>query len=100
MVRDTEMRLSGMTMTDCCPWNRTLKDKFMASPSREGFAPVSEVHSLQDGVPHGYEWWLDADQRGVYHELHRCEGKYHGIERRWNHRRKLHRGYPKYWVRG
>ena len=43
----------------------------------EGFAPVSEVHSLQDGVPHGYEWWLDPDQRGVYHELHRCEGKYH-----------------------
>jgi hypothetical protein len=27
-------------------------------------------------------------------------GEYHGIERRWNHRRKLHRGYPKYWVRG
>jgi len=66
----------------------------------EGFASVSEVHSMQDGVPHGYEWWLDPDQRGVYHERHWCEGKYHGIERRWNHRRKLHRGYPKYWIRG
>jgi hypothetical protein len=66
----------------------------------EGFAPVSEVHSLQGGVPHGYEWWLDADQRSLNHERNWCGGKYHGIERRWNHRRKLHRGYPKYWVRG
>ena len=120
------MRLSGMTMAICCPWNRTLKDKFMAAPSIwpdrkghrdvpsvhgtgydiwrwewwEGFAPVSEVHSMQDGVPHGYEWWMDADQRSLDHERHWSEGKYHGIERRWNHQRKLHRGYPKYWIRG
>ena len=40
----------------------------------EGFAPVSEVHSMQDGVPHGYEWWLDADQRSLDHERHWCEG--------------------------
>jgi hypothetical protein len=66
----------------------------------EGFAPVSEVHSTQDGVPHGYEWWLDSDQRSVDHERHWCEGKFHGIERRWNHREKLQRGYPKYWIRG
>src|SRR5258705_8803220 len=27
------MRLSGMTMAHCCPWNRTLKGKFMGAPS-------------------------------------------------------------------
>lgn len=66
----------------------------------EGFAPVSEVHSMRDGVPHGYEWWLDPDQRSLDHERHWCEGEYHGIERIWNHRKKLRRGYPKYWIRG
>ena len=66
----------------------------------EGFAPVSEVHSMQDGVPHGYEWWLDPDQRSLDHERHWFEGNYHGIERKWNYRRKLRRGYPKYWIRG
>ena len=66
----------------------------------EGFAPVSEIHSMQDGSPHGYEWWLDPDQRGVHHELHWWEGKYHGIERIWNQRKKLRRGYPKYWIHG
>ena len=48
----------------------------------EGFAPVSEIHSMRDGVPHGYEWWLEPDQRGVDHERHWCEGKFHSIERR------------------
>jgi hypothetical protein len=66
----------------------------------EGFAPVSEVHSMKEGVPHGYEWWMDPDQRSLDHERHWCKGKYHGIERRWNYRRKLHRGYPKYWIHG
>jgi hypothetical protein len=66
----------------------------------EGFAPVSEVHSMKDGVPHGYEWWLDSDQRSLDHERHWHEGKFHGIERRWNYRRKLNRGYPKYWILG
>ena len=66
----------------------------------KGFAPVSEVHSMQDGHPHGYEWWLDPDQRSLDHERHWCEGNYHGIERKWNSERKLHRGYPKYWIRG
>lgn len=66
----------------------------------EGFAPVSEVHSMRDGLPHGYEWWLDPDQRSLDHERHWREGKYHGIERIWNQRKKLRRGYPKYWIRG
>ncbi len=66
----------------------------------EGFAPVSEVHSMRDGNPHGYEWWLDADQRSVHHERHWYEGKPHGVERMWNSEKKLRRGYPKYWIHG
>ena len=66
----------------------------------EGFAPVSEVHCMRDGLPHGYEWWLEPDQRSVDHERHWHEGKFHGIERKWNHRRKLCRGFPKYWIQG
>jgi hypothetical protein len=65
-----------------------------------GFTPVSEVHSLQNNFPHGYEWWVDPDQRSVHHERHWHEGKYHGIERMWNHRRRLRGGYPKYWIHG
>jgi MORN repeat variant len=66
----------------------------------KGFAPVSEIHSMRDGVPHGYEWWLEPDQRNVHHERHWYHGNYHGIERRWNYRRNLRRGYPKYWIQG
>ena len=67
---------------------------------REDFAPVSEVHSQRDGQPHGYEWWLDPDQRNVHHERHWYEGNPHGIERMWNFQMKLRRGYPKYWIHG
>jgi hypothetical protein len=66
----------------------------------EGFAPVSEVHSMRGGQPHGYEWWLEPDQRSVDHERHWHEGEYHGIERKWNYQKKLCRGYPKYWIYG
>jgi len=61
---------------------------------------ISEVHSLQDGVPHGYEWWLNADQHSVWHERSWQQGKVHGIERMWNNKGHLRRGYPKYWIQG
>ncbi len=66
----------------------------------DGFPFISEIHSLQDGHPHGYEWWLNEDQHSVWHECHWQCGEYHGIERRWNDRGKLDRGYPKYWIHG
>lgn len=67
---------------------------------RDGSIAISEIHSLKDGRPHGYEWWLNADQRSVWHERHWQEGQYHGIERMWNEKNRLRRGYPKYWIRG
>jgi antitoxin component YwqK of YwqJK toxin-antitoxin module len=61
---------------------------------------VSEIRPMRDGLPHGFEWWLNEDQLSVYEEKHWFNGKWHGIEREWNFRNKLRRGYPKYWIRG
>lgn len=58
---------------------------------------VSEVHSMKDGLPHGYEWWLNEDKT-IYVEICSYMGKYHGITREWNFNGKLRRGYPKYYV--
>lgn len=66
----------------------------------DGSIGVSEIHSIQDGSPHGFEWWLNADQHSIWHELHWSQGKYHGIERMWNERGKLKKGYPKFWIQG
>lgn len=67
---------------------------------KDGSIFISEIHSLQDGRPHGYEWWLNVDQRSVWHERHWNQGTVHGIERMWNDKGSLRRGYPKYWIRG
>jgi antitoxin component YwqK of YwqJK toxin-antitoxin module len=64
----------------------------------DGTVFVSEIHSLKDGLPHGYEWWLEVDQHTVWQERHWREGLLHGIERVWNNKSKLHRGYPKFWI--
>jgi len=61
---------------------------------------ISEIHTLQDGLPHGYEWWLREDPHVVWHEIHWHEGQYHGIERQWNLANKLRRGFPQYWING
>ena len=66
----------------------------------EGCVFISEIHSLRDGLPHGYEWWFTSEQGSIWHERHWYEGEYHGIERMWNSRGRLRRGYPKYWIAG
>lgn len=70
------------------------------SEHRDGRVTVSEIHSLRDGHPHGYEWWFTGEGDSLWHERHWREGKYHGIERMWNPQGKLKRGYPKYWLMG
>lgn len=60
---------------------------------------ITEIHTLRQGLPHCYEWWLNADQRSVNHERHWLAGTGHGIERYWNEAGKLCRGYPKYWIK-
>lgn len=61
---------------------------------------LSEVHYVKDGMYHGYEWWLSADQKKVYEERHWWQAQLHGIERRWNRRWRLSRGYPGYYIHG
>lgn len=66
----------------------------------DGATHISEIHTLVDGLPHGYEWWLTTKPHIVRHELHWHEGEYHGIERQWNLANKLRRGFPRYWING
>jgi hypothetical protein len=59
---------------------------------------VSEIHSLKDGVPHGYEWHLASSQGDLWYERAWYMGKLHGIERSWNSRGGLRRGCPRFYI--
>lgn len=59
---------------------------------------VSEIHSLKDGLPNGYEWWFASSKQDLSHERHWHMGKLHGIERVWNGKGRLCRGYPKFFI--
>jgi antitoxin component YwqK of YwqJK toxin-antitoxin module len=60
---------------------------------------LAEVHSMLEGQPHGFEWWLDEDERSVFKERHWVNGILHGIERWWAGG-TLRRGFPRFHVRG
>ena len=60
---------------------------------------VSEIRHLKNGRLDGFEWWLDVDRR-VWWERHFRNHQLHGIERIWNSRGRLRRGYPRYWMGG
>ena len=65
----------------------------------EGGPPyLSEARYIKDGKWHGFEWWLKADQKSVWQERRFRADQLHGIERRWNWRGRLGRGYPRYWL--
>jgi len=66
--------------------------------SESGFPYLSEARYLKDGKRHGFEWWLEADQRKVWKECHFRNGQMHGVERAWNRHGSLRRGYPRYWA--
>ncbi len=59
---------------------------------------ISEIHSLQDGMPNGYEWWFASSKQDLVLERHWQMGKLHGIERIWNSKGKLRRSYPKFFI--
>ena len=59
---------------------------------------LSEARYLRDGKLHGFEWWLNEDQRSVWSERHYRNNQKRGIERSWNQNGRLKRGYPRYWV--
>jgi hypothetical protein len=68
--------------------------------NEDGATNISEIHTLVDGLPHGYEWWLRSKPHILSHEIHWHDGEYHGIERQWNLANKLRRGFPCYWING
>lgn len=57
---------------------------------------ISEIHSMKDGSPHGFEWWVNEDQVTVWHEVHWREGHRHGVERQWDHEGNLDADFPKF----
>jgi antitoxin component YwqK of YwqJK toxin-antitoxin module len=61
---------------------------------------LAEVHFMRRGQPHGFEWWINEDQRSVHWERHWKDGQFHGIERRWSRGGRLTRDSPKYFVEG
>ena len=61
---------------------------------------LSEVHFMRNGGRHGFEWWLNQDERSVYQERHWWDGQKHGIEREWDEKGKLRPGFPKFYVKG
>lgn len=61
---------------------------------------LAEVHFMLKGCPHGYEWWVNENQRSVWQERHWSNGELHGIERKWDMKGRLERGFPKFYVRG
>jgi hypothetical protein len=61
---------------------------------------LAEVRYVMRGHLHGYEWWLNEDQRSVHEERHWRDGKLHGIEREWNRKGRLKRGFPRFFVAG
>ena len=71
-------------------WNTTVAD--------DGSVALSEVHYTRGGCAHGVEWWLNLDGQSVWHERFHWDGAWHGIERQWNAKGRLHRGYPAYWI--
>ena len=66
--------------------------------SENGLPYLSEAHYYKTGKRHGFEWWLNEDQRSANEERHWRNGQKHGIERSWNQKGRLARGYPRYWL--
>jgi hypothetical protein len=59
-----------------------------------------EARYIKSGMWHGFEWWLDESQKRVDAERHFWEDYLHGIERVWNSKHRLKRGFPRYWIHG
>jgi hypothetical protein len=59
---------------------------------------LAEARYVKEGKWHGFEWWLNEDQKSVQAEHYFWENLQHGIERHWNGEGRLARGYPRYWV--
>lgn len=59
---------------------------------------LSEIRYMRNGLLHGREWWLDGSEKSVWSERWWRNGHKHGIERQWNSKGKLDKGFPKYFL--
>jgi antitoxin component YwqK of YwqJK toxin-antitoxin module len=67
----------------------------------DGKAQLSEVREVVEGQMDGFEYWFRWHNPGVLRkEIWWSKGDLHGIERQWNDRGALSRGFPKYWIHG
>jgi antitoxin component YwqK of YwqJK toxin-antitoxin module len=73
-------------------------DLWWCESFENGLPYLSEALYVKDGKRHGFDWWLNEDQKSVWMERHFRSGQMHGIERSWNWQGRLKRGYPRYWV--
>lgn len=89
---DEDKLIGTFTMTRGTGWDLWRQD------FQDGSIHLSEALHYKDGKWHGFEWWLEHDQKSVHQESHLRENLQHGIRREWDHEGKLKRGYPQYWV--
>ena len=68
------------------------------SEDEDGNATLAEAYSFVSGQLHGYEWQFSNGQLRA--EKHWYLDKLHGIERLWDQKSKLARGFPRYWLHG
>jgi antitoxin component YwqK of YwqJK toxin-antitoxin module len=62
---------------------------------------LAEARQIVKSLWHGYEWWFYSIQPSqMWIEKQWFAGNLHGIEREWNLKARLSRGWPKYWIHG
>lgn len=62
----------------------------------DGTVYLTEVHTMNEGKSHGFEWWLHGQE--LSKERHWVHGEIHGIEREWTFQGRLKPDYPRYWL--
>ena len=67
----------------------------------EGKGQLTEARVAVDNLMDGYEYWFAwGEPSALRKEKWWSEGCLHGIEREWNNRGGLRRGFPNYWIHG
>ncbi|MCL4677911.1 MAG: hypothetical protein KJ017_04865 [Alphaproteobacteria bacterium] len=76
----------------------TGRDIWRKQDEEDGVVYVAEIHSLSQGKLHGFQWWLNKDQKTIIGERSWKDGFLHGIERHWTEDGHLAEGYPKFYI--
>ncbi|MBB6050695.1 toxin-antitoxin system YwqK family antitoxin [Armatimonas rosea] len=68
------------------------------SEDEDGNTSLAEAYNFVSGQLHGYEWQFSNGQLRA--EKHWYQDQLHGIERLWDQKGKLARGFSRYWLHG